>query len=159
MKTLNLLMICLVASLSVRLSSGDDDDVGSGIGSGMMLRLLKDELNRKAGFNTDQTTQDVPVPVPQFLKHLYECWRTLDSLPESENITNSTVVREHCKKAMEDDDQAEGDHLPVPMQTADTVMTFLNEGTPICVVFRLPLVRVCARVLYFVLLSGRWCYL
>lgn len=97
-------------------------------GSGLpenLRELLKEALNEMTGLDSDTFEEDYSshkqkdLAVPQFMLDMYDCWNTLDD----DNVTN---VLQHCQRAIMDEEQ---EALPKVVQEADTMLTFLHEGT------------------------------
>lgn len=119
----------LTASLVV---VADDETDYSGDGSGAIRSFLKSFLRKTAGVDSDSVNTEERVEnvtVPKFLRDLYQCWSSMDTVPQGQNLTNNTEVIENCRKAIEDDGLPDDGVLPLTMQMSDTVMTFMNKGT------------------------------
>ena len=118
MKTVALAVLLLTLSVCKRsfAQSGLPDD---------WRELLKEALEEVTGMETDTLEENYSsrkqkdVFVPQFIYDMYDCWNKIDD----ENETN---VLQHCQRAIVDEEE---ETLPKVVQEADTMLTFLHEGT------------------------------
>lgn len=117
MRTLAVIVLLLTLSICKRsvAQSGLPDD---------LRELLKEALNEVAGLDSDAfeegySSHKQDLVVPQFMLDMYDCWNTIDD----DNVTN---VLQHCHRAIMDEEE---EALPKVVQEADTMLTFLHEGT------------------------------